>query len=167
MVQGVVAPLKRWLYGDLYYGRRHQCPFCGASLRTFQPHGLSLAVLAEKQVIGGGRRPNARCPVRGSIDRERLLYLWRLLPSDATPWDGSMVNGQWSGWGGAAFDQGSSAKIVPRWGDQASHKDSPVSPPATAGSRVAWRVAPSPIPSTTTVNRTRLPWNSRWVTLPR
>jgi SAM-dependent methyltransferase len=49
------------------------CPFCGAMVAGFQPAGHDFEVLRAKQVIGGGRRPNARCPNCGSSDRERLL----------------------------------------------------------------------------------------------
>jgi SAM-dependent methyltransferase len=49
------------------------CPFCGATAAAFEPAGHDFEVLGAKQVIGGGRRPNARCPNCGSSDRERLL----------------------------------------------------------------------------------------------
>lgn len=38
--------------------------------------GLRFPVLEEKQVVGGGYRLNALCPVCDSSDRERLVYLW-------------------------------------------------------------------------------------------
>lgn len=37
------------------------------------PYGFNHAVLATRRVTGAGVRTNARCPVCGSIDRERLL----------------------------------------------------------------------------------------------
>jgi SAM-dependent methyltransferase len=40
------------------------------------PCGLNVPVLREKKVVGGGYRQNALCPVCGSFDRERLLYLY-------------------------------------------------------------------------------------------
>ena len=33
-------------------------------------------ILNEKKVVGAGFRPNARCPICGSIDRERLVFLY-------------------------------------------------------------------------------------------
>lgn len=66
----------------IYFGFRHTCPFCNSRLRTFLPFGLDLPVLKEKKVVGGGCRPNAHCPVCGSLDRERLLYLYLLHKTD-------------------------------------------------------------------------------------
>ena len=46
-----------------YRGRRHYCALCEARLRCFVP--------------GGHRsRPNARCPVCGSLDRHRLIWMF-------------------------------------------------------------------------------------------
>jgi predicted SAM-dependent methyltransferase len=53
-----------------------ECPFCGGHFREFLPAGLSIPVLKEKQVIGGGYRANAVCPCCQSLDRERLVYLY-------------------------------------------------------------------------------------------
>ena len=59
-----------------YYGWRYQCPLCGGHVRKFLPSGLKIPVLAEKKVVGGGYRLNARCPICASSDRERLVYLY-------------------------------------------------------------------------------------------
>lgn len=59
-----------------YYGHRCRCPMCGARLRRFLPHGKTYPVLEELDVVGGGRREQARCPVCRSIDRERLVHLY-------------------------------------------------------------------------------------------
>jgi SAM-dependent methyltransferase len=59
-----------------FFGLSGKCPFCRARLRRFLPFGLELPVLAEKQIVGGGFRENALCPVCGSLDRERLVYLY-------------------------------------------------------------------------------------------
>jgi SAM-dependent methyltransferase len=40
------------------------------------PGGQHFPVLAEKSVIGGGYRANMFCPVCGSTDRDRLIYLF-------------------------------------------------------------------------------------------
>jgi len=59
-----------------FFGFRYRCPFCQSYLRSFLPYGLRIPVLQHYQVIGGGYRHNALCPVCGSLDRERLLYLF-------------------------------------------------------------------------------------------
>jgi SAM-dependent methyltransferase len=45
-------------------------------VRASLPFGSRIPVLLDNQVIGGGYRDNALCPVCGSLDRERLLYLF-------------------------------------------------------------------------------------------
>ena len=65
-----------------YYGFRYKCPFCRAHLKTFLPSGRHFPVLKEKHVIGGGYRQNALCPICGSMDRERLLYLYLYYETD-------------------------------------------------------------------------------------
>lgn len=64
---------KRW---TTVWGIKHTCPFCHRPLSRFIPAGLDIPVLYEKQVIGGGLRENARCYVCGSMDRERLVFLY-------------------------------------------------------------------------------------------
>lgn len=59
-----------------YYGFRYRCPFCNAHLKLFLPSGYHFPILKEKYIIGGGYRQNALCPICGSMDRERLLYLY-------------------------------------------------------------------------------------------
>jgi len=61
-----------------------ECPFCGRRYETFLPFGLDEPVLRERNVIGGGRRPNAMCPFTpcSSLDRERLVYLFLLHRTD-------------------------------------------------------------------------------------
>lgn len=51
------------------------CPFC-EQWGTFLPHGVESAIFEQTCVVGGGRRPRARCPACGSTDRERLIYLY-------------------------------------------------------------------------------------------
>jgi SAM-dependent methyltransferase len=69
-LRGLTSLLRR-VY---HYGHRYECPFCHAHLRRFLPYGDDHPVLREKKVLGAGRRPNASCPVCGSLDRDRLLY---------------------------------------------------------------------------------------------
>lgn len=73
------GPLKEVAYRAIslaYSGDRLACPFCHRQFRRMIPRGLKHAVLAEKQVIGSGYRPDAFCPGCLSYDRERLVYLY-------------------------------------------------------------------------------------------
>jgi SAM-dependent methyltransferase len=74
--------VQRMLTRVRYIGWRYRCPFCNAGLRRFRPFGLDFPVLKEKRIVGGGRRLNAQCPNCGSLDRERLLYLFLLHKTD-------------------------------------------------------------------------------------
>lgn len=53
-----------------------QCPFCNLVTESFESFGVDEPVFHELQVVGGGRRGNAKCPQCGSLDRERLIYLY-------------------------------------------------------------------------------------------
>ncbi len=68
--------LKNFLKRIYYFGSRYTCPFCRSRLRTFLPFGFPFPVLKEKKVAGAGLRPQARCPICFSLDRERLVYLY-------------------------------------------------------------------------------------------
>ena len=57
-------------------GDRYECPLCGAHLRTLWPRGLNHPVLTQYDIIGGGYREQASCPVCGSTERERLVWLY-------------------------------------------------------------------------------------------
>lgn len=70
--------LRRFINTIYYFGWDYKCPFCNSHLRKFRPYGLKLPVLTEKNIIGGGYRLNAVCPVCYATDRERLLYLYLL-----------------------------------------------------------------------------------------
>lgn len=79
MIPVELRPRIRAIYWKIYYfGFKYKCTFCYAHLRAFQPFGLKFPVLEEKKVIGGGHRLSVSCPVCGSLDRERLLYLYLL-----------------------------------------------------------------------------------------
>jgi SAM-dependent methyltransferase len=83
LVPPVLRPIIRSAWHRAYHwGFRHTCPFCRSHLRTFLPFGLKAPVLGARQVVGAGYRLNARCPFCGSIDRERLLYLFLLRKTD-------------------------------------------------------------------------------------
>jgi predicted SAM-dependent methyltransferase len=66
-----------------HFGLRYKCPFCGWHLRTFDPYGLTFPVLQQQRVVGGGYRKHGLCPVCGSTERERLLYLLLQCKTDA------------------------------------------------------------------------------------
>lgn len=63
-------------------GLRYTCPFCQAHLSTFLPFGIKSPVLKTQEVVGGGYRSNVICPRCGSVDRERLVYLFILRKTD-------------------------------------------------------------------------------------
>jgi predicted SAM-dependent methyltransferase len=65
-----------------YGGDRCLCPICGTRLRKFAPCGYKFPVLKEKGVVGGGYYRNVQCPICGSLDRVRLLYLYLLHKTD-------------------------------------------------------------------------------------
>ena len=58
------------------------CAFCGEVRDAFLPFGGISPVLEELRVVGGGRRPNAKCPVCGSLDRERAVYIFLKTATD-------------------------------------------------------------------------------------
>lgn len=58
------------------FGFKYKCPMCNSHTRKMLPFGYDFPALREKNVIGGGYRLDARCPVCYSLDRERLLYLY-------------------------------------------------------------------------------------------
>ncbi len=63
-------------------GDRYECPLCGARVRTLWPRGLDHPVLQAYDIIGGGYREQASCPICGSTERERLVYLYLRQRSD-------------------------------------------------------------------------------------
>jgi len=58
-----------------YSGSNFICPFCRTTYRKFAKIGYDSFIQRSLKVIGAGRR-NALCPVCGSSDRERLLYVY-------------------------------------------------------------------------------------------
>jgi SAM-dependent methyltransferase len=76
-------PRLKGLYVKLYYfGFTYKCPFCKSHLRKLLPFGYEFPVLKEKRIVGGFHRENSACPICGSFDRERLLYLYLLHKTD-------------------------------------------------------------------------------------
>lgn len=60
----------------VYAGSKFTCPYCGNSFRKMLPGGTDLPVIADKEIIGSGRRDNCVCPRCYSTDRDRLLYFY-------------------------------------------------------------------------------------------
>lgn len=68
-----------WRFGlrrAFYKGRGRTCPECGTTVRCFLSHGGGPEVLTQRQVVGGARRDDDRCPVCHGRDRTRLMMLY-------------------------------------------------------------------------------------------
>lgn len=78
--------VRRAMY-PFYWGNNVGCVMCGRRSRRFLPVGFDYPVLAEKNVIGGKKRLEAKCPYCGCDDRERLVFLmlkkWGVFQSSA------------------------------------------------------------------------------------
>jgi SAM-dependent methyltransferase len=72
----IPAGLRRALKALFFFGFRYRCPFCRSRLRALLPYGHAISALPKHHVIAGGYREHALCPVCGSKDRDRLLYLF-------------------------------------------------------------------------------------------
>jgi len=65
------AFVARSLGGDL------QCPFCRFRFSRFSPNaGAASPLFEQEHVVGGGPFQNADCPLCGSFERERHVYLY-------------------------------------------------------------------------------------------
>jgi SAM-dependent methyltransferase len=60
----------------LHRGRGVTCELCGTEVRAFRGHGGGAEVLERRQVAGGMRREDDRCPVCHGCDRTRLIMLY-------------------------------------------------------------------------------------------
>jgi predicted SAM-dependent methyltransferase len=82
-IPATYQPGLKAVYIRLYYfGLKFRCPFCKSRLKTMIPFGYNFPVLKEKEIVGGYRREESACPICGSYDRERLLYLYLLNKTD-------------------------------------------------------------------------------------
>ena len=61
-----------------HQGTTLQCPMCHAWVDHLLPHGQDHDIIHQLDIVGGGRRQHATCPVCLSTDRERLIYLYLL-----------------------------------------------------------------------------------------
>lgn len=69
------SKLKRKIKLVLHAGEQFECPFCGYAAKDLAAIGIDVPVLREKQVVGAGLRMGG-CHSCGSIDRERLVYIY-------------------------------------------------------------------------------------------
>jgi len=72
----IPQPFRFGLRRALYSGRGVTCVLCGTEVRAFLGHGGGAEVLDRRQVVGGMRRENDRCPVCHGRDRTRLIMLY-------------------------------------------------------------------------------------------
>jgi SAM-dependent methyltransferase len=71
----VPAGVRRSVKLRLHSGDRYTCPFCGYTAKDLETIGEDFPILKELDVVGGGRRA-AACHRCGSLDRERLVYVY-------------------------------------------------------------------------------------------
>lgn len=67
--------LRKKIFLLRHKGNNFECPFCGYKAKDLEPIGDDIKVLKEKNVIGSCLR-HAGCYNCGSIDRERLIYIY-------------------------------------------------------------------------------------------
>ncbi len=65
----LTSSIKRSLKRMVHLGTENYCPICETSLRQFQPWGVV-------------PRPNARCPLCGSLERHRMIWLYLTQETD-------------------------------------------------------------------------------------
>lgn len=69
-------PVRFGLRRMAFYGGARTCVLCGNSVRGFHPHGGGAEVLDRRQVVGGMKRTDDRCPVCHGADRTRMMMLY-------------------------------------------------------------------------------------------
>ena len=67
--------IRKWVKLKIHKGTKYFCPFCSYSSRDLAPIGLDIPVISKNGVIGAGRR-FGKCYNCGSIDREKLVYVY-------------------------------------------------------------------------------------------
>jgi SAM-dependent methyltransferase len=72
----IPQPLRFSLRRVAFYGGAISCVLCENSVRGFHPHGGGAEVLNRRQVVGGMKRMNDRCPVCHGADRTRMMMLY-------------------------------------------------------------------------------------------
>lgn len=71
----IPSVIRRKIKLFLNKGDRFVCPFCGYKSKTHAVVGFDHPVLSELDVVGGGLRKGG-CFKCGSLDRERLVYIY-------------------------------------------------------------------------------------------
>lgn len=66
-------PARYGLRKAVFYGSAHRCVLCESRIREYRSHGGGAAVLDARQVVGGMRRDEDRCPVCHGADRTRMM----------------------------------------------------------------------------------------------
>ena len=69
-------PVRFGLRRIAFRGSAHTCVLCGNRISGFKSHGGGAAVLDDRQVVGGMKRDNDRCPVCHGADRTRMLMMY-------------------------------------------------------------------------------------------
>lgn len=69
-------PVRFGLRRLAFRGSALTCPLCGNGISGLKPHGGGHEVLDRRQVVGGMRREDDRCPVCHGCDRTRMMMLY-------------------------------------------------------------------------------------------
>jgi SAM-dependent methyltransferase len=72
----IPQPIRFGLRKAAFYGSEKTCPLCTSRIRGFAAHGGGAEVLDRRQVVGGMRRTEDRCPVCHGADRTRMMMLY-------------------------------------------------------------------------------------------
>ena len=59
-----------------FWGTAQRCVLCGNDIRGFRDHGGGAPVLEARQIVGGMRGKDDRCPVCHGRDRTRMMMLY-------------------------------------------------------------------------------------------
>lgn len=71
----IPQPVRYAMRRLLFAGGDDRCPLCGEGVRRWLDHGGGAAIYDQRQVVGGMRRENDRCPICHGKDRTRLIQL--------------------------------------------------------------------------------------------
>ncbi|MEL6736348.1 MAG: class I SAM-dependent methyltransferase [Pseudomonadota bacterium] len=69
-------PVRFGLRRMVFMGSAENCILCGNSISGYKGHGGGAAVLETRNVVGGKRREDNRCPVCHGADRTRLMMTY-------------------------------------------------------------------------------------------
>ncbi len=72
---GLKRKARKLISGLPFIRFEHFCNCCGYNLSLFQPWGGDALIYQKSHIVGGGRRL-AKCPICGSIDRERWMLFF-------------------------------------------------------------------------------------------